>query len=1196
MANGPLVLDLLHPIDSVLQFPTIGRVKDQNVSLPLWVKEDSRPKDLTGYDIGFYGRDAKGVAKIATQDVVGPAIQAGRISFTMPAPMFRAAGEYQEAWFRIEKDGELVSSLNVSFNVLENNVEFGVDDEPFVSDIDKLIASLEASANKELGDIRSQVNDLLTHVNDMTDQSLAQVKTISERLGAIQTQIDAGDVVTRQQFNQAVSDQNNTIDGRFEAIVKTITDGKPKGYYDSLAALNAALPNGSDGLYAFTSGDSIHLAWWKDSAWYDLGVYSGKELSDVEKANLVSLAIQNGNYLHNADLNDSDNSFGPYRANTAQTKLSRQDDVDGLNWMIAQGTDDTSTYKGFAATYPANSEFSYRLYYDADVHFVVRNRTSVKMPITMTTHYCDANGQILANLTNFSGQVVDAKADFKYHTKIAKPLNLVTNVNQVDHVDVIVYSERPDNVDFGLANMMIENIYFNQKDLLANTYRSNLLNNADLMEAGNSPYVKNSNVNSYQKFNWHGRNWFEVVGTDNTTAYKGFKIPYSLSGNNDFMKYCDLNLRPLIASTTDTTVQATVHYLASDGRILINKPMGTHFSLRANKDTRLKLVVQSPFSQSLDLTQIVSAEVVFMSERTDNVDLLVTDAILAKRDDALIDFSESKSANYVQNPDLVSYSNTPYYGVGLVKTEYRPQFNNKNWVVATNSDDTVGDKGISTRIDLMNDHDYRRWFTMDIATNLYIKQNASVTLLALIKDASDKVLNTVKLIANQAVTANVEYRLKASLNSEQLLPYSSNSHHVDLLVVAKGITDLVMYMTGFTVTQRYQQSNLEQLANKSRLPLVFLDGDVTGMSKDKSVAMNFRLKDHSRELTGYAKVGWQGDSSINYAKKNYKLKLYSNSGMVNKLKIKPFAGWKSDSGFNLKANWIDATQMRNLVNAQLFAEVTANRKNVTDLLDTDNFGEVKGEPVVVILNGEIYGLYTFNTKKSDGLFGMDDDKGNQVVISGEMRGDAISFKSDVAKLDGTDFNLEYPDDLTTLTADNVKQLLTWVKNVSDADFVAQQDDHLDVNSIIDYAIFANVILGVDSLDKNVLYSTWNGKKWSAIAYDLDTAWGLKWDGAELIDLSSNLWNMNDNQLFVKTLRNNKDLLKQRYAELRSTVLSASHIIGIFNERINRVGQENYELDTTRWPAIPSKGITDLAQIRKAVYQRLAIVDDQLDKL
>lgn len=296
MANGPLVIDLMHPMDAVLQFPTIGRVLDQSVDIPLWIKYDGQPYDLTGYQLGFYGRDAKGVAKIALQDPVGPAIEAGRVTFKMPGAAFQAAGQYQEAWFRIEKDGQLVSSLNIKFNVLENNVEFGVNDEPYYSDIELMIKKFKTDIDNSKGNAssiiesyRKQFQDIYDKIADQSTDVANHLKLMIAQLEIMQAKISASDIATSSQLKQAIDGINTNLLSEInkrplntdvvdmlERGFANFDGGQPHAIADE-ATLKNTYPGGHDGV--FIAIDTGHMwMWGPQGQWIDGGVYQGTEI------------------------------------------------------------------------------------------------------------------------------------------------------------------------------------------------------------------------------------------------------------------------------------------------------------------------------------------------------------------------------------------------------------------------------------------------------------------------------------------------------------------------------------------------------------------------------------------------------------------------------------------------------------------------------------------------------------------------------------------------------------------------------------------------------------------------------------------------------------------------------------------------------------------------------------------------------
>ena len=123
-------------------------------------------------------------------------------------------------------------------------------------------------------------------------------------------------------------------------------------------------------------------------------------------------------------------------------------------------------------------------------------------------------------------------------------------------------------------------------------------------------------------------------------------------------------------------------------------------------------------------------------------------------------------------------------------------------------------------------------------------------------------------------------------------------------------------------------NNIEQgIYNSSiggnSIPVVTLTGDASQMTGHVASNLQFDFNDGEQDVTGYVKTKWQGDSSQNYPKKNLSFKFYTDSTMSKKMKWKPKSDWAYDNEYNLKANYIDRTHARNLVNAKIVAEVYA---------------------------------------------------------------------------------------------------------------------------------------------------------------------------------------------------------------------------------------------------------------------------------
>lgn len=397
---------------------------------------------------------------------------------------------------------------------------------------------------------------------------------------------------------------------------------------------------------------------------------------------------------------------------------------------------------------------------------------------------------------------------------------------------------------------------------------------------------------------------------------------------------------------------------------------------------------------------------------------------------------------------------------------------------------------------------------------------------------------------------------------------------------------------------------------KTNLPKLFVNNgnDINGAWQNAQ----FRYIDGSRVLNRYLQLKIQGDSSRNYPKKNFNTKFFKDDKCEDKLKWKPKSNWHEDNKYNFKANWIDATQSRNLVNAQMIekaTEITPMEKlNETNaLLNAQGLGQMEGIPVEVYLAEGYYGLFTLNTRKDDKALGMDSDNPKHECISVKRNNQV--FRDPQATIDEKNYVTEIHDQPSTTLNTNFEKLVQFINQSTPDDFVKHLGDYIDVKSCINTMLYGILSKEYDYLSKSYLLCTWNdGAYFYMVPYDLDSTWGLYWDGSKIVEDENDLTfgfegviknpdqysfisNHDENRLFERIYNHMKPQIKEQYSLLRSSVWKNSDIIQAFKRFISAIPEEAYEKEQARWPEIPSKKFTDFEQIQKFVIQRGNAMDD-----
>lgn len=392
--------------------------------------------------------------------------------------------------------------------------------------------------------------------------------------------------------------------------------------------------------------------------------------------------------------------------------------------------------------------------------------------------------------------------------------------------------------------------------------------------------------------------------------------------------------------------------------------------------------------------------------------------------------------------------------------------------------------------------------------------------------------------------------------------------------------------------------------NIKTLPTLYMSGDVTDMSKVNEKFVRFKYVDGTTIKRGYNTIKWQGDSSLSYPKKNYTIKLYCDK---NKKYKQPLDfGWGKQNKYVLKANYIDHSHARNIVSARLWSQIVNSRGTYSyaNVKDTPNNGAIDGMPIIVYLNGTYLGLYTLNIPKDKWMFGMDDGISTQAVLGSENYVEGC-FRSSSNPLNG--WSAEFPDELPTEIQTSFKTAYNFVVNNTGADFKSGLSNYFDVASLIDYYIFGYVICHLDGFGKNQLLATYDGIHWSMMAYDMDSTFGLFWNGSKFVSTDYRCQEdyqsvvdgpsgTNGNELFNKLKDNFKAEIYERYTELREDVLSLDNIKFEFEKFINSITSKEYVNDIKTNTGVPQKYVNHLKQIEEYIETRLPYVDTKMKEL
>ena len=384
------------------------------------------------------------------------------------------------------------------------------------------------------------------------------------------------------------------------------------------------------------------------------------------------------------------------------------------------------------------------------------------------------------------------------------------------------------------------------------------------------------------------------------------------------------------------------------------------------------------------------------------------------------------------------------------------------------------------------------------------------------------------------------------------------------------------------------------------IPMIFIDGNIPVTKEDTTATLTYIS--NTDKFYSYITIKCQGTSSMAYPKKNFTIKLYSDSPRQTKMK-RLFRDWKfEESKFVLKANYIDHSHARNIIGARLWNEVVESRNDYDTLPEalkaSPKHGAIDGFPVKVYTNGTYQGIYTWNIGKDAWMWNMDEDNENHVLLCAETNTNGVyaenacNFRALWNGVDGSDWSVEVGTNTESLIT-SVNNLITCIKDTNDEVFKDTIGNYLDVQSAIDYYLHQYVICGLDGLAKNMLLGTYDLTKWYCGAYDMDSTFGLWWDGTSFVSpdfACPDEYQERYNLLWERIASNFSNELRRRYAELRRSVYSLSNMFMHFERFISVINHELYDEDVLIYTGIPSANENNIQQIRNFIRDRLTYCD------
>ena len=412
----------------------------------------------------------------------------------------------------------------------------------------------------------------------------------------------------------------------------------------------------------------------------------------------------------------------------------------------------------------------------------------------------------------------------------------------------------------------------------------------------------------------------------------------------------------------------------------------------------------------------------------------------------------------------------------------------------------------------------------------------------------------------------------------------------------------------------------------------------------------------------YAILNAQGNSSLNFKKKNTAIDLCNDEWIGDDTPKVRIGNWVPQDSFHMKAYYTDFFRGVGAVSYKLYDQIVRTRGNMYDrpwkkaLLDMSKIGTTTkslgnpyvgdyelltdtgarcfpdGFPVAVYLNGEFYGIFSFQLKKHRDNYHMDKSTAEHVHLDGTInhnilwngtivwgtgdRGFEVRNPKNLYAIGGNKYDADIKQeeiagedevnawiaagqlpDGTAISSKIKKNLQMTAKvkkyiqnfansiNVIKAAesiyntsskteedlkaFKAVFEKYYDVENLIDYIIESDLIKNSDGFSKNWQWFTYDGIKWWVGLYDCDMSFGGHFQGNQIANVLNGHLNASTDMPNGYIVKYYAIELNARYKQLADLgIASADNIFGLLQDWCMRIGTDFFKEEYKKWSDSP----------------------------
>ena len=269
--------------------------------------------------------------------------------------------------------------------------------------------------------------------------------------------------------------------------------------------------------------------------------------------------------------------------------------------------------------------------------------------------------------------------------------------------------------------------------------------------------------------------------------------------------------------------------------------------------------------------------------------------------------------------------------------------------------------------------------------------------------------------------------------------------------------------------------------------LIMTEEDIIDEPKISSrLIINDLLEDKIYDT--YAGIEIRGGTSQNYPKVSYDLELWENEFGSDTRKEELF-GLRNDDSWHLDAMYIDLSRSRNILGMETWASFA--RANYIIEEEEARLSQ-RGHLVEVFLNNDYLGVYSLNEQIDRKQLNLKKNGGK--LYKAESWTEETTYQDIQVEPDSSlywsGFEIKHPDDINVTNWGPLYNFIHLVAIADDSTFIASIEAIIDMENIIDYFLFINLIQANDNTGKNMFICKYDEDyPLFFVPWDLDLTFG-----------------------------------------------------------------------------------------------------------